>query len=216
MIYDITPPAGPDLAVFPGDTPLAREIVLALERGDPVTLSTLRATCHLGAHVDAPSHYGPGATVDALPLERYLGTCRLVRPRLRPGEPVTPDAVQKALGPGGEPGPRLLVATGSYPDPSTFTPDFAALAPELIDWLAGRGGLLIGVDTPSIDPADSNKLPSHKACLRHDVSILEGLLLSGVPEGEYELIALPLRLVGFDGSPVRAILRSPETSPGGY
>ena len=103
---------------------------------------------------------------------------------------------------------RVLFATGTYPDPNTFNTDFAALSPELIDWLAGRGVNLVGVDTPSVDPADSKDLPAHKAFLRNDIYILEGLVLSDVPEGQYELIALPLKLVGFDASPVRAVLRT--------
>ncbi len=83
-----------------------------------------------------------------------------------------------------------------------------ALHPSLIEHLAGRGVRLVGVDTPSVDPFDSRDLPAHHAILRYDLAVLEGLDLAAVPEGIFELIALPLRLVGFDGSPVRAILRS--------
>jgi arylformamidase len=104
--------------------------------------------------------------------------------------------------------PRLLLATSTFPDPGRFTEDFAALSPELIRHLHGQGVRLIGVDTPSVDPFESKELPAHKTFLAHDMAILEGLVLGGVPEGEYELIALPLRLVGFDASPVRAVLRS--------
>ena len=103
--------------------------------------------------------------------------------------------------------PRVLLATGTYPDSEDFNEDFAALAPELVEDLHRQGVKLIGIDTPSVDLFDSKDLPSHRQFLKHDMAILEGLLLKDVPEGLYELIALPLKLVGFDASPVRAILR---------
>ncbi|HSM09578.1 MAG TPA: cyclase family protein [Gemmatimonadota bacterium] len=217
-VWDISPPLTPGLAVFPGDTPLEREVLARREAGDSVTLSALRATVHLGAHVDAPLHYGTGAAaVDAVPLDRLLGRCRLVRPpagaardgRLgAAGLAAALDTLAEALD-GGPPAlpRRVLVATGSYPDPTRWTDGFTALAPEAIDWLAAADVHTVGVDTPSIDPATSAELPAHAAVLRHDMTIIEGLALEGVPEGDYELIALPLRLVGFDGSPVRAVLR---------
>jgi arylformamidase len=102
----------------------------------------------------------------------------------------------------------VLLATGTYPDPETFNEDFAALSAALVEFLHERGVILIGVDTPSVDPFSSKELPAHKTFLRCDMAILEGLILKDVPEGMYELIALPLRLVGFDASPVRAILRT--------
>jgi len=202
--------------VFPGDTPLSREIVLDLDRGDPVTLSTLRATCHLGAHVDAPSHYDPrGVSIGERPLGPFLGRCRVVRVEVDHGVLVTPIMVRDALQSGpcasssGRPdAARVLIATGTYPDPAEFRRDFAALSPDLIERLAAAGVLLVGIDTPSIDPVDSKELPAHAAVCRHDMNILEGVVLEAVPAGLYELIALPLRLAGFDGSPVRAVLRS--------
>ncbi len=211
-LYDISPPLSQDLAVFPGDTGLTRELLLRCADGDPVTLSTLRATVHLGAHVDAPSHYSAaGAGIDQTPLPRLLGPCRVVGVHGNSDGLVKPSVLDSALtrpGTGGEQLPsRVLLATGSYPDPNRWTTSFTAVAPESIDWLAGEGVTTIGIDTPSIDPADSKSLPAHIAVQRHGMTILEGLVLKDVPEGDYELIALPLRLVGFDGSPVRAVLR---------
>jgi arylformamidase len=104
--------------------------------------------------------------------------------------------------------PRLLLATGTFPDPARWNADFAALAPRLVEVLAARGVRLIGIDTPSVDLMDSKDLPAHQAFLRHDMAILEGLVLADVPDGQYELIALPLALEGFDASPVRAVLRA--------
>lgn len=215
VLCDISPPLGRETAVFPGDTPLEREVVLDLARGDTVTLSTLRSTCHLGAHVDAPSHYDPGgATIGARPLAPFVGPCRVVRVRVARGGLVTTAMVRAALAEA-HPGAdgrieveRVLFATGTYPDPAEFTTDFAALAPELVDWLASEGVTLVGIDTPSIDPAESADLPAHRAVRRHDLNILEGVVLSHVEPGLYELIALPLRLAAFDGSPVRAVLRT--------
>ena len=104
--------------------------------------------------------------------------------------------------------PRVLFKTGTYPDPTIMNEDFAALSSELVDWLHERGVRLVGIDTPSVDLFLSKDLASHKAILKNDMAILEGLVLDDVPEGEYELIALPLKLVGFDASPVRAVLRT--------
>lgn len=208
QLIDISPRLSPDTAVFPGDTPLSRETLLELERGDPVSLSTLRTTVHLGAHVDAPSHYGTGAaSIDELPLDRFIGPCRVLRLSVRPAELVNLAHVEQALG-SREPTRRLLLATGTYRDPTHFDRNFAGIDPGVIGELRLRGVELLGVDTPSVDPADSKDLPAHAACLDSEITILEGLVLDDVPEGEYELIALPLRLAGFDASPVRAVLRS--------
>ena len=204
MLYDLSPPIGSSLAVWPGDTPPTREVLLELARGDSVTLSTLHATVHLGAHADAPSHYGRGAPpIDGRSLEPYLGPCQVMRVRVARGSRIAPEDL-----PGPVRAPRLLLATGSYPDPSRFNEDFAALAPELVDQLHRTGVILVGIDTPSVDLFASKELPAHQRCLAHDIAILEGLLLDQVPEGVYELIALPLRLEGFDASPVRAVLRA--------
>ena len=204
MIYDITPPITTALAVWPGDTPPSREVLLDMARGDNLTLSTLRATVHLGAHADAPSHYGRNApAIESRPLERYLGPCRVVRVSAAPGTRVDLAQLPPVIDV-----ERLLIATGTYPDPERFNEDFAALEPDLVDALHERGVTLVGIDTPSVDLIASTDLPAHQRFLAHDMAILEGLVLAGVPEGIYELIALPLPLVGFDASPVRAVLRS--------
>lgn len=204
MLYDISPPVSSSLAVWPGDTRLTREVLLDLARGDSVTLSTLRATVHLGAHADAPNHYGPGAPdIASRSLDYYLGPCEVMRVRPGRGALVTPNLLPRQPS-----APRLLLATGTAPDPEIFREDFSGLSPELIDHLHGAGVKLVGTDAPSVDPFTSKDLPAHHRFLAHDMAILEGLALGGVPEGSYELIALPLRLLGFDASPVRAVLRS--------
>jgi arylformamidase len=204
MIYDISPPITERLQVWPGDTPPAREVLLDMKRGDNVTLSTLRATVHLGAHADAPSHFGAGSrTIDRQSLDYYLGPCQVVRVAAERSTRITPDML-----PGPVKAPRVLIATGTFPDPEVFNQDFAALSPELVRKLHDQGVKLIGIDTPSVDLFDSKDLPSHRMFLDCDMAILEGLVLKDVPEGIYELIALPLPLVGFDASPVRAVLRT--------
>lgn len=204
MLVDISPPVRPSLAVWPGDTPLSREVLLDLADGADLTLSTLHATVHLGAHTDAPSHYGLGApSIGEVPLDAYLGLCEVVRVDVGRGARITPDLLE-----GWTPtAPRVLFATGTYPDPDVFTTDFAALSAPLVEHLARSGVVLVGIDTPSVDLVDSKDLPAHHACLHTGIAVLEGIVLDGVDSGIWELVALPLRLEGFDASPVRAVLR---------
>ncbi|MCG3130228.1 MAG: Kynurenine formamidase [Phycisphaerae bacterium] len=204
MIYDITPPISAKLSVWPGDTPPSRRVLLDLARGDTVTLSTLTATVHLGAHADAPNHYaGNAPSIEARSLEYYLGRCQVVRADVAPGARVAAADLRDAIRE-----PRVLIATGTFPDPLAWNEDFAALEPDLVDDLHRRGVRLIGIDTPSVDLMHSKDLPAHARFLVNDQAILEGLVLAHVPSGSYELIALPLPLVGFDASPVRAVLRA--------
>ncbi len=203
-LYDITPRITQHLAVWPGDTPPTREVLCDLARGDSVTLSTLHATVHLGAHADAPSHYQPGGVdIANRALDVYLGRCQVIAVSLEGQQEISPSALPDTIA-----APRVLLATNTVPDPTEFRESFASLSPEAVALLARSGVRLIGIDTPSVDRFDSKTLPAHHACAKADISILEGLRLEGVPEGIYELIALPLPLVGFDASPVRAILRT--------
>ncbi|MFM7133630.1 MAG: cyclase family protein [Planctomycetota bacterium] len=209
-IFDITPRITPDIAVWPGDTPLSREILCEREKGASVMLSTLRATVHLGAHADGANHYGAGApSIDAMPLERYLGPCHVVRARAARAPGGTRVGVADlGIDLAAIRHPRVLIATGTFPDFTSWNSDFAGLEPALVDALAARGVALVGTDAPSVDVQESKDLPAHARFLAHGMSILEGLRLAHVAPGEYELIALPLPLVGFDASPVRAVLRS--------
>jgi arylformamidase len=209
-LFDISPVVSSRLGVWPGDTSPSREVLLDLARGDAVTLSTLRATVHLGAHADAPSHYGrDGAAIHVRDLSLYLGPCQVIHTPVARGTRVDVRDLPAAIV-----AERVLLATGTFPDPESWNDDFAGLTPELVDQLAAEGVRLVGVDTPSVDLMPSKDLPAHQAALRHDMAILEGLMLGGVPEGVYELVALPLRLEGFDASPVRAVLRPlAPTSP---
>jgi arylformamidase len=202
MIHDITPLLSPRLEVWPGDTPLAREIQLDMAKGDAVTLSTLRATAHLGAHADAPSHYGVGApAIHERPLDLYLGACQVIEAAVPRRTVLTPEMFDLRIK-----ARRVLFATRTFPDPEHFNEDFACLSPDLVTFLHGKGVRLVGIDTPSVDPFASNELAAHKKCLEYDMAILEGLVLADVRAGLYILVALPLKLEGFDASPVRAVL----------
>lgn len=202
-LYDITPAVTPSLQVWPGDTKPQREVLLDMQEGANITLSTLRTSVHVGAHADAPNHYGKDAPgIETRDLDYYLGRCQVIRVAAERKTRITTEQLPARVE-----AERVLLATDSYPDPRSFNQDFAALCPNLVDALHGQGVCLIGVDTPSVDLFDSKDLPAHQRFLLNDMAILEGLVLREVPEGVYELIALPLKLVGFDASPVRAVLR---------
>ncbi len=203
-LYDITPRMSPKLAVWPGDPPLVRNICSDMERGAATTNSWLKTSVHAGAHADALSHFGiDGATIDEMPLDYYIGSCQVLRPKVERGQRVVPEMLKTPVV-----AQRVLFATGTYLDFENFNKDFAGLSPELIHMLSERGVKLVGIDTPSVDTFEAPGLPAHAAVLEYKMAILETLDLSDVPEGIYELIALPLRLVGFDASPVRAVLRT--------
>ena len=210
-IIDISPRISARLAVFPGDTAPTREVAFDMHRGDAITLSTLRTTVHLGSHADAPSHYGrDGRTIEEQPLDLYWGECEVVRVRAEfLGTITRVGRAHLAVNAGWQPTTRrILIATSSYCNPEEWTAHFLALEPALVDALADAGVQLVGIDTPSVDCADSKDLPAHQRFYARDVAIIEGLVLSGVAAGKYELCALPLALEGFDASPVRAALRT--------
>ncbi len=173
-----------------------------MAEGANLDLSSMTTTLHLGAHADAPSHYAPGAAgMDAVDLAPYYGPCQVMRVTIPRGERIMPSHLNGELR-----APRVLFHTGTFPDPEAWNTDFASLSPELIEHLRARGVVLVGLDTPSVDPFESKALEAHHALARTGMRNLEGLLLDAVPEGLYTLIALPLRLEGADASPVRAVL----------
>jgi len=204
MILDISPLIDPAINVWPGDTPYVHTVNLDMAAGSNITLSDIRTTVHVGAHTDAPSHYvADGEDIASRRLDYYVGPCAVIGVGVARGERILPrhvDAAQVTA-------PRVLFRTGTFPDPRHWNDDFASLSPELVDFLHERGVILIGIDTPSVDPFHSKELEAHHAFARHDMATLEGIVLEGVEDGEYELIALPLRLRNADASPVRAVLR---------
>jgi arylformamidase len=209
-IWDISPPVDSASPVFPGDTPYAQEWSAALGPGCPVNVGRITMSPHIGAHADAPLHYDDaGAAVGLLDLAPYLGPCRVIH-AIGKGPLVRWEDLAAA---GAGLPPRVLVRTYDRMPVRRWDAQLAAFAPETIERLAGLGVRLVGIDTASIDPAASKDLPSHQAVRRHDMRVLENLVLDDVPEGDYELIALPLRLVTADASPVRAVLRELRSAP---
>ncbi len=202
-IWDISPAIDESSAVFPGDTAYSQRLHFALGPGCPVNVNSITLSPHTGAHADAPLHYAPdGAAVGLLDLAPYLGPCRVIH-CIGCGPLVEPGDIAHAL----EHLPaRVLVRTRQTA--TQAWDEFSAYAPATLELLAGRGVLLVGIDTPSVDPATSAALPAHHQLLRHQMRVLENLVLDAVPPGDYELIALPLKLVRADASPVRAILRA--------
>lgn len=161
---------------------------------------------HVGAHADAPLHYANGAaSIDLVDLHAYLGPCRVIH-AIGASPLIMIDHLRHA-----ESGMPARVLVRCCEQASTrWNPAFTAYAPETLVWLAERGVKLVGIDTPSVDPAESKSLDSHQQLHRLDLRVLENLVLDDVPEGDYELIALPLKLQGACASPVRAVLRSPR------
>lgn len=204
MLYDLSPIVRPELPVWPGDTPFSAPLAWSMAEGGTVNVSAITTTPHLGSHADAPFHTEPrGEGIADLPLERYLGPCRVVKVPPQPLiEPRHLEGIDLSSP------PRLLLKTESVRDRKTFPERFSAISPELAALLGEKRVLLVGLDTPSVDPFDSKTLDTHHALAKGGVAILEGLVLDGVPEGIYELIALPLRMAGLDASPVRAVLRT--------
>ena len=205
-LIDISPLLSVRTAVFPGDTAFARRDLMHVDQGHHISLSTITTTVHLGSHADAPIHYGAGGrTIEQQPLELYVGPCLVLHVEAAHGRAVTIQDLVGRVPFGTE---RLLLATGTHRDREAWTDAFASIDPPLVGWLDARGVRLVAIDTPSVDRADSKDLPAHAAFLAHDVAIIEGVVLDAVPEGRYELIALPLRIEGADASPVRAVLRT--------
>lgn len=203
-LWDISPPVDAQSPVFPGDTPYTQQWAATLTDNCPVNVSAITLSPHVGAHADAPLHYDPqGAAVGALDLLPFLGRCRVIH-ALDAGRLITMDHLQHALNDVPE---RLLVRTYRQFPHQHFDTQLTAFDPACVQHLADLGVRLIGIDSASIDPADSKQLPSHQVIRQRGLRVLENLLLDDVPEGDYELIALPLKLMSADASPVRAVLR---------
>lgn len=209
-LWDISPAVNPDSPVFPGDAPFQLQWSWTLGPECPVNVSTLSLSPHTGAHADAPLHYdSAGAAIGAVGLLPYLGPCRVIH-AIGCGPLIEWRHIAHAVK---DLPPRVLVRTYAKA-PTGWDPALAGYAPETVERLADAGVTLIGIDTASIDPADSKQLLSHQVIRRRDLRVLENLVLDEVAEGDYELIALPLKLSTADASPVRAVLRELHGSAG--
>ena len=214
-IWDISPPVDEHAAVFPGDTVYSQRLHFALTPDCPVNVNSITFSPHTGAHADAPMHYATGgASSGELDLTPYLGRCRVIH-CLDAGPLVLPEHIAHALE---NLPPRVLLRTTRIASQSWVS--FTALSQDALGLIATKSIasplLLVGIDTPSVDPATSGDLPCHQQLLARSLRVLENLVLDDVPEGDYELIALPLKLMRADASPVRAVLRelaSPHPYP---
>jgi len=203
-IWDISPPVSNATPVWPGDTPFDHAPAWQLDEHCPVNVGRITMSPHTGAHADAPLHYAAdGAPIGDVPLDAYLGPCRVIH-CIGAAPRVEPHHIEAALS---DVPPRVLLRTYAHAPQATWDAAFCAVAPETIALLARHGVKLIGIDTPSLDPETSKTMDAHHAVRDHRLAILEGIVLDDVPAGDYELIALPLRLATLDASPVRAVLR---------
>lgn len=203
-LWDISPPVDVHSPVFPGDTAYQQTWSAQMGGDCPVNVSTITLSPHVGAHADAPLHYdAQGQAVGALDLQPFLGHCRVIH-ALQAGPLVQLQHLQHALQ---DLPPRVLVRTRQRLNLERFDPQLTAFDPETVRALSVLGVQLIGIDSASIDPADSKTLPCHQLIRQHGVRVLENLWLDEVTEGDYELIALPLKFMSADASPVRAVLR---------
>lgn len=202
-LWDISQPLRPALPVWPGDTAFAARQRWTYGHGSPVNVASIELSTHSGAHADAPLHYDPaGLPIEAVPLEPYLGPCRVVDAR-GCGDAISADLVDAHWSSGVT---RMLFRTFDRFPMDCWPERFTAVSARAIRALNARGVVLVGLDSPSLDPETSKTMDAHLA-VPSDMRILEGLVLDHVPPGDYELIALPLPLAGLDASPVRAILR---------
>jgi arylformamidase len=203
-LIDISRPIYSGMPVWPGDTAARFDVVARIAEGAVVNIGALKISIHTATHVDAPWHYADtGETIDHVAPDAYVGPTRVIDARGR-------DALGRELFAGIDlaPTPRVLFRTDAWTDPQVFPRDWPVMEDGLPGWLAAQGVKLGGFDVPSVDKLDSKTLPVHLACFRAGLLILESTDLRAVDPGVYELIALPLRVRGGDGSPVRAVLRA--------
>lgn len=204
-LIDITHPLRAEIATWPGDTPYQLERVLNMSEGSSVNLTTLTMSAHTGTHVDAPLHFqDDGTPLDQVDLLSFWGQAQVVSVSKPSGGLLPADLAHVDL----SLAPRLLIhSTASHKPTTEFIREFVYPTPQLADHLANYGIVLYGSDAPSMDDMHSKTLPGHNGLQKNGIAILEGLNLAEVEDGVYELVAMPLKIVGGDGCPVRAVLK---------
>ena len=202
--WDISQTLRPGMPMWPGEPPLVLHRNAEIGADCPVNVGALESPLHAGTHADAPLHYDPqGAGSADCNLDVYIGRCVVIDVRHAVGRVEPGDIVWAALGGA----TRVLFRTYDHFPSNQWDSQFTAISPEVIARLRELGVRLIGTDAASLDPEQSKTMDAHHEVQAGDMRILEGLVLDGVPSGEYELIALPLKIAGADASPVRAVLR---------
>jgi len=209
-IFDVSRTLSNDFAEWPGDAPFHFELTKKISDGDIVNVGAIGMSVHNGSHADARFHFESGGeTIEQARLETYFGRAVVVDltkdfsagdkdlikiDNLQPHA----DAIAETS--------RLLIKTGVWPDSTILPKQIPVIAPDIAEWLQARGAKLLGVDLPSVDRIDAKVLRNHHALGRAGIAIIESLDLSRVEPGIYNFAALPLRIAGGDGAPVRAIL----------
>lgn len=206
-IYDISLTISPSLPVWPGDPPVKMPLTESMEAGAEYNLTRLDISAHTGTHVDAPHHFlNDGRTVENLALEVLTGPCYVVQLPDDVDE-ISAEVLQRVPMAAGT--TRILFGTRNSKlwaqGETRFQEDFVAISEDGAEWLAEHGIKLVGVDYLSVAPY-SDSIPTHRVLLQAGIIALEGLNLSQVPRGFYDLYCLPLKLAGADGAPARAIL----------
>jgi len=206
-IYDISVTISPNLPVWPGDPAVDLHQTDFMDKGAPCNLTFLALNVHAGTHVDAPHHFmNDGRTVENLPLDALAGPAFVLH--LPDSVNIVTAAILETsdIPPGAE---RLLFRTRNSAiwqrGEQVFQKGFVAIAPDAAEWVVRRGVKLVGIDYLSV-AAFGDPLPTHETLLKAGVVAVEGLDLSRVPQGRYQLYCLPLKLRGADGAPARAIL----------
>jgi arylformamidase len=206
-IYDVSVGVSRGMPVWPGDPAVNLERVERISEGSNANVSRLACSVHTGTHVDAPLHFVDGMYgVDQMPLEDLIGDALVVD--FEGGEHIDAGMLDAAGIPLGT--RRLLLKTRNsefWAEPEhNFHRDFVAIEPDGAQWVVDRGLRLVGVDYLSVAPF-GRSTTTHRILLGAGIIVVEGMNLSAVPPGEYELVCLPLKLMGSDGAPARAILR---------
>ncbi|WP_335872456.1 arylformamidase [Bacillus sp. 2205SS5-2] len=209
-LFDISRQLSEKIAVWPGDTPYSFGLSLSKEESGSVNVGKMEMSTHSGTHVDAPYHFNEeGKRIHELDLQTYIGKATVVDVTEQSSiscELIESLSLSKVK--------RLLFKTNAWRDETLFPEEIPPIESGVAKLLAQKGVILIGVDVPSVDPISSKELVAHHELYQHSINILEGIDLHAVIPGEYELIALPLSIVGGDGSPVRAVLRELPTKGG--
>ena len=201
---DITLPLSKEIAVWPGDTPFSFEVGHTKQQTGSVNIGQITASVHTGTHADAPFHFNNSAdTIEKLNINNYIGAAKVV-------DVTGLDLIgrEELEGFHLDGTKRLLLKTKKVTNVEQFPSSIPLLREDIGKFLQEKGIFLLGLDIPSVDDIESKELPIHHTLYQHGVNIIENLYLQDVSEGEYELIALPLKIVGADGSPVRAVLRA--------
>lgn len=201
-IHDITHTLTSQIAVWPGDQPFQKKDGMTMDDGYSCNVSSVTLSMHTGTHTDSHYHYNQkGESIEKHQLQKYMGSCQVIHVMDSEGDYIEVDDIKGQITE-----KRVLFRTSRKIDINHWNNDFKGLSVALINYLNELGVVLVGTDSPSVDLFESKDLKTHHALYQHDMYNLESIKLEGIEEGIYDLVALPLKVEGADGSPVRAVL----------